>query len=465
MLVEFNVQNFRSFKDRATLSLIAAKLKALDTGVDERNVISVSPKLSVLRSAIIYGANAGGKSNLIKAFQFMRRFVIESANKLQEEDEIPVEPFCLATETLGEPTEVEAVFLIDNVQYRYGFSATKKAVVSEWLYYVPTRREVQVFERNGSDLHVNPRLIREGHVLLHLMRKNALFLSVAAQFNVDLARRVREWFLYGTASLMAHQFQNYMPYTTKCLEGFYADPVQELVRRLDVGIKGLATLDVEGGAANLASATGVDTVSSNGSAEHGLDEQTSIVPGKLVKRILSKHDVRGADGLVASTDEFNAMKMESNGTIKLIALAGPIVDTLSRGLVLFVDEIDSQLHPVLTRALLGLFSSPETNPKNAQLICASHDTNLLDKSIFRRDQIYFVEKDETASSRLYSLADFRSSKSGGNTPMVRNDSDYSRNYIQGRYGAIPYLGDIEQLFAEEVAALTGEPSPVQAGVN
>jgi AAA15 family ATPase/GTPase len=164
--------------------------------------------------------------------------------------------------------------------------------------------------------------------------------------------------------------------------------------------------------------------------------------------------------------DFSVAEMESEGTKKLIALAGPIVDSLENGNVLFIDEIDARLHPLITTALVKLFNSPETNPRNAQLVCTTHDTNLLDRRYLRRDQIYFVEKDRTASTRLFSLADFKLEAQVGGGRTVRSDASYERNYIQGRYGAIPFIGDLETLFAEETPDVTetgnGQPSLLDA---
>ena len=196
MLIEFSAENFRSIKDRVTLNMMAAKLRSRDDQLDRDNVIEVSDKVALLRSAIIYGANASGKSNILKAFRFMRNFVRNSARQ-QDEDKIPVEPFRLNPNTPDKPSTFEAVFLLDRHQYRYGFSLTSKRVVAEWLYYIPNSREVELFTRDYDTLKIGSSF-REGRGLdaLDLDLSNKLVLSVVAGLKAgEMAKQVRQWFI------------------------------------------------------------------------------------------------------------------------------------------------------------------------------------------------------------------------------------------------------------------------------
>ncbi len=451
MLVEFSVENFRSLRERVTLSMIAARLRARNERMDSDNVIEMNDKLALLRSAMIYGANASGKSNIIQAVTFMRSFVMNSA-RLQDEDTISVEPFRLDTSGPISPSTFEIVFLMEGVQYRYGFSVTTRRVVAEWLYFIPTLREVELFIRDEEGIHLGARF-REGRGLQELNLDNKLFLSVVAQFKKgDVARRVREWFRLTCRTLTAVDDRGYLPFTMDCIEqGRYRKPLEEFVCRLDLDIVGL-NVEETPMPAHLAPIHDLITAMQKGASKNPnvqLD-LPGLTADRTMKELRTSHAIRDEHGQVVEEQEFSAQAMESEGTQKLIALAGPLLDVLTKGLVLFLDEIDARLHPLITAAILKLFNSPTTNPKNAQIICTTHDTNLLDRQLFRRDQIYFVEKDAKAISHLYSLAEFKLANHEGAARTIRNDASFARDYIQGRYGAIPYLGDLSRLFIEEL---------------
>jgi uncharacterized protein len=431
MLIEFSVENYRSFREQVTLSMIAAKLRARDEQLDQDNVITVSDKLSLVRSVAIYGANASGKSNLIKAFAMMRDFVRNSARG-QAEDAIPVEPFLLDKETTHQPSTFEIVFLLDNIQYRYGFSATPERVLLEWLYYVPKSHEVKLFTREDAILDLGTQF-REGRRLAEKTRKNALFLSVVAQFNGEISEKVVHY-------IRSHYFisENKDSYnvseTTKYLkDDAYHNQIKNIIKTLDLDIE-----DIQ--------------YEEPGIAIYARDapkrEDTPISPLNLkfkqVGSLVSVHQFTLPSGELREV-RMPFQEMESLGTQKVLALSGPLLNILTNGYTLFLDEMDARLHPLITQTLLSLFHSPDTNPNNAQLIFVTHDTNLLDKRLLRRDQIYFTEKDKTSGTKLYSLAEFKlESKNGKRT--IRNDSSYDDNYKRGRYGAIPYLGDVKSLF-------------------
>lgn len=458
MLIEFSVENFRSFRERVTLSLVAAKLRARDERLDHDNVIEVDDKLALLRSAVIYGANASGKSNLIEAATFMRSLVLNST-RLQDEDKIPVESFRLDTTGAESPSIFEIVFLMDKRQYRYGFSVTPERVVAEWLYDIPTVRESRLLVRTGEEIDSAPRL-HAANVLKSLNVRNKLFISVVAHFAKNsVATRIREWFFEAFLPLVTIEDAGYLPYTVECIEeGRYRGQLEEFVRQMDTDVTSLS-VKVGPLPPKLSRLEDVLTAFEKETNESGKGQFSilGISDNKVTKELRTVHSIRNDKGLAIREEEFSADEMESEGTKKLIALAGPILDVLTNGWVLFLDEIDSRLHPLITAAIIKLFNSPVTNPKNAQLVCTTHDTNLLDRRLFRRDQIYFVEKDRRAMSRLYSLADFKLEGPNGTTRSVRNDATYEKDYIQGRYGAIPYLGDLNRLFSEELCgqALAG----------
>ncbi len=444
MLVEFSVQNYRSFKERVTLSMVAAKLRSSDKQLDTDNVIEVNNKLALLRSGLIYGANASGKSNLVQALHFMRDFVANSAREGQATDMIPVKPFSLNTSTIDQPSAFEVVFLLDGVQYRYGFAATSQKVTEEWLYFVPTRVEVELFTRDTDGIYVKDRF-RECRGLEEMTRDNALFLSVSAQFNKPVAKRLLQWFTMNCRALNTIGDEGYLPFTISCIaKGRYKKQIVELVRRLDLGIRDISVIEepIKEKKDAKSSNLGKERVSPGAdiSISSNMDTQLEFV---------TYHAQRDNEGNIVREIPFFGHLMESEGTRKVIALLVPILDVLTNGWTLFIDEIDTRMHPLITSEIIRLFNSPETNPKNAQLICVTHDTNLLDRRRFRRDQIYFMEKDGNEATRLYSLAEFKLPSIKGKGRSIRNDASYEKDYIQGRYGAIPYLGDLGRLFLEE----------------
>lgn len=424
MLIEFSVGNYRSFKDTVTFSMVAADIVAKDKKLDDNNVFAVDNKLKLLKSAAIYGANASGKSNLVKALGFMNWFMVNSSRETQSTDEIDVEPFRLSTDTKEQSSFFELVFLIDGIKYRYGFEATKEKIVSEWLFYVPKQRETKLFEREFNNIKITKIYKADG--LQQRTRENALFLSVSAQFNVDIAEEVLAWTSENLNIISALNNAEYLHYTINCiLKDENKSEILQLVRDLDLGID---DIQVEQEDLNF------DSISDNTPdefkaliAKFGDGKATSI------KTLHKNFDKNGTYD--KSMSGFDLKRHESEGTQKLFALAGPIITTLKRGEILFVDELDASLHPLISQAIVELFNSNETNPNNAQLVFMTHDTNLLSNKLFRRDQIWFMEKDRYGATDLYSLAEYK----------VRNDASFESDYIKGRYGAIPYIGKLSYL--------------------
>lgn len=423
MLIEFSVGNYRSFKKQVTFSMVAANLVAKDKKLDENNVFAVDNELKLLKSAAIYGANASGKSNLAQALAFMRWFMINSSKETQSTEKISVERFKLSTETETQPSFFEIVFLIDGKRYRYGFEATPDKVVSEWLYYVPKTRETKLFERQLDNISVSK--IYKGDGIPQKTRHNALFLSVSAQFNVKIAEKILEILTKGINVVSGLDDIGYRGYTVSCLlNNKNQDEILQLLKKLDLGIGDIKVKE----------------------SEVTIESFPSGFPDALRKFILRNGDRKSTsvqtlhqkfdeNGNTASTEIFDLDEQESEGTQKVFALAGPLVNTLKNGKVIIIDEFDARIHPLISRAIVALFNSKETNPANAQLIFMTHDTNLLSNKLFRRDQIWFTEKNRYGATDLYSLAEYK----------VRNDASFENDYIQGRYGAIPYIGNLNHL--------------------
>ncbi|MBM2815268.1 MAG: ATP-binding protein [Ignavibacteria bacterium] len=434
MLIQFSIRNFKTFKEKATLSLIASNY---DTNTRETdNIIEDSKhKLRILKSAVIYGANASGKSRFIEAIKFMRNFAVNSSKDSQTGDEIPIEPFKLSVETDNEPSEFEIIFLYLDVIYRYGFKVNKKVVVSEWLYYKTKTKEIELFYRFNQKFETHPKNFQKGITLIKegLIRDNALMISVAAQFNDSIAVNVIEGFKkLGTISGLKNE--SYQSFTI----GLTNDQTQrrkilELLKIADLGIMDIQPqlLDID----NLPK-----------DMPNELKDMILKVSKenytKFVSDILTLHKKYNKNKKIVENISFSMFNDESSGTKAFFALTGPVLDSLENGFTLVVDELDSKLHPNLVEKIISLFNSREYNPKNAQLIFNTHETNLLSSDLFRRDQIWFTEKNKYGEAILYSLSDFK-------TDEVRKNEAFEDNYIRGKYGAVPYLGNFDNLIPKK----------------
>lgn len=430
MLVQFSVGNFRSFKDTVTLDLVATHLESKDKAVDENNTFEAPGGLRLLKSVVLYGANASGKSNLLKALEFMKTFVNDSATESQAGNLINVEPFLLDRETEKEPSFFEIVCISYGVRYRYGFEVTNKEVVSEWLYHTLNKRESYLFTRDKQKIKVS-RSFTEGQRLQKYTRNNALFLSVVTQFNGKISSRVLLWFL--TLGIYQGNREESYDFLSTFISGGLNRSEEiarvsliNLVKKLDLGIEDikLETRKLAKGEPNFLAQQ--DKQKKGLSFWRFIGTKDSAFEFGRIKTLHKRVDTSEKPTYIL----FDLGTQESDGTQKLFSLSGRLVVALLEGTPIAIDEIDTSLHPLITTTLIELFQSSESNPKNTQLIFATHDVNLLQHDRFRRDQIWFTEKDKYGASHLYSLAEFK----------VRNDASYQKDYLAGRYGAIPFIG-------------------------
>ena len=414
MLVEFRTQNFRSLRDEQVLSLVASPDKslldthALDTG------LKAAPH--VLKSAVVYGANASGKSNLIKALQYMRDVVLMSATLQPGQAFARLQPFRLDAVSASQPTAFEVTFILDGVRYQYGFAMNAQRIVSEQLLVYKAFKPQRWFERHfdaesGKDVYeFGPGLKGAKTLWEGATRPNALFLSMAVQLNSEALRPVYDWFAHRLVILNEHaplspQFSLEM----LKLEA-QRKAIGEFLRAADISIA-----DVEV-ATKQATVHSIRFDLATGKREEETGEQT-------VDEVRFHHLTEHGQAVFDLADE-------SSGTRNLLFLAGPVLDILSNGQTLVVDELDTSLHTLLVQALVRLFHRPEANTGGAQLVFTTHDTSLLDAyGLFRRDQVWFVEKRPDQSSSLYPLLDF----------SPRKSEALERGYLQGRYGALPLL--------------------------
>lgn len=423
MLIGFSVRNYKSFKETVTLSMVASSITEEEKELDTNNIFEINRRnLKLLKTAAIYGANASGKSNLIAAINFMKWFVLNSSKETQVSDAIDIEAFRLSTETEKEPSFFEIVFLLEDKTFRYGFEVNAREVVSEWLFQADDSEEKMLFERDFDNYILDD--FPEGQGISDKTRSNALFLSVVTQFNGKISGKIWLWFSKTLQVISGLQDTQYRKETLESFENAgQRHNIIEFIKKLDLSILDIARVN-----------TPVFSISDN-TAKYG-GSYSSLYPNSEIKTTVhTSHPKYDADGKQTSMELFDMEKHESEGTNKLFALAGILLDTLRTGKILLIDELDARLHPLITRELICLFNSNETNPHNAQLIFTTHDTNLLSSKTFRKDQIWFTEKDNKGATDLYSLVEYK----------VGKNASFERDYMIGKYGAIPFIGNFKEL--------------------
>jgi uncharacterized protein len=420
MLIEFSVTNFLSFKNRATLSMVAST----DDTLEESNVITAE-KQRLVRSAVVYGANASGKSNLLAALAFMRRMVLNSSKESQANEEIGLDTFQLSTDCDSMPARFEIVFISKGTPYRYGFDVDRKQLRSEWLFSRPSTKEAMCFLREKTNIKVNLERFKEGSGLEERTRQNALFLSVCAQFNGEVSADLLAWF----------QDLRCVGFTRL---GFHNATVERLQSPVDKARVLEFTRIADPSITDFVLHTEKWIMDSLPKDMPDEMKRNIVKRGGMMVKLRTKHRKFDAENRETAMVEFD-IKKESAGTQKLVMLSGILFDVLETGKVLVVDELDARMHALLTRLIVSLFNSP-SNRSNAQLIFASHDTTLLTPKLFRRDQVWFTEKDQYGATELFSLLEMKG---------VRKDAAFGKDYIQGKYGAIPFIGDPKWLFCED----------------
>jgi AAA15 family ATPase/GTPase len=418
MIIDFTVGNFLSFQDKRTLSFQASGISELP-----ENIIKIG-KNKFLRSGVVYGANSSGKSNLIKGLDRMRDLLINSV-KLNDNDLLEYSPFLLSNKE-NEPTFFEMNFFYLNKIFRYGFEYNEKKILNEWLFIKQgSKKEAVQFIRTIDGIGVSPEF-EEGTGKEKSTNDNRLFVSLVAQLGGKTSKKILEWFRgYNVLSGIEHK--DYTGFSLRMLHKKIKGCEESLLlyQKLKLGFTDIKVKEAEFNTSELPSNM-PDSL------------RTKLIKefqGKTMASIKTVHNRYDKSGQIIGNILFDKDENESEGTKKLIDLSGPIFDTLILGKILIIDELDAKLHPLITIQIVKLFNNPGTNPNNAQLFFATHDTNLLNSELFRRDQIWFTEKDATEQTDLYSLIEFKLPDGS----KVRNDSNLERNYIRGRYGAIPFI--------------------------
>lgn len=421
MLIEISVKNYRSFWESQTLSMAAGPTQEL---LDEN---SFSPQLkglpNLLRSAVIYGPNGSGKSNLIKALSFMRSFVLDSSKESQEGESIKREPFLFNVEGQGLESEFEVIFIEDGVRYQYGFTTTKERVVNEWLLAYPGNRAQRWFERSYNpesqkeEWYFGGKFTGSKKMWEDATRSNALFLSTAVQLNSEQLKPIVTWFqrlvVIRHGELIDPRFT-----AETCEDKEQCDDILQFLKGANIQVDGITVKE-----------STIDKFKFPSDMPDELKSQIQKdLQDKTLKEIYFQHN-----GNETGQSVLLPLREESDGTQKLFAYAAPWLDVLKNGLVLVVDELDNSFHPHLIRYLLKLIHNNELNKSNGQIVFSTHDTSILDSRFLRRDQVWFMEKDEEKATQLYPLTDFH----------PRKHEALEKGYLQGRFGALPYIGEVK----------------------
>lgn len=424
MLIEFKVKNYRSIKDEQVLSMVKSTTKELE---DTNTFVTPEKKkkLKLLRSATIYGPNASGKSNLLKAMKAMQDIVLNSDSKIKRGSKLPITPFLLDAETQVKPTEFEIIFIAEEVRYQYGFVLTKDIVLEEWLYAFPEGSAQTWFEKtyneetNNTDWYFGSKLFGNKKIWSESTRDNALFLSTAIQLNSDQLKPIYDWF-QNTFHVLESTTRLDPSFTYDIYsQEKYKNEIDKFLHIADLDIEELKITEEQFDIAKLPE-------------DIPIELRNKIVHGSQEVKIL---DVASLHKSIQGNDVYFDFEDESDGTKKFLAFIGPWIDTLENGYVLVIDELHDNFHPLMVRFLIELFHSNRTNPKNAQLIFTSHETSVMTQEIFRRDQIWFCEKKNKATE-LFSLAEFKPRK---------GVTDIEKSYFSGRYGALPYFKNIDRV--------------------
>lgn len=410
MLIRFSFKNFKSFKNENCLDMEATSLKEHEYNVAKTDYGEY------LKVSAIYGANASGKTNVLQAFDYMKKRILVSddSKKNSPIDEENVYSFMINNDPIALEVEILAK---NNKIYKYGFEVLKDTIISEWLFEKRVNKFYAIFERENNNVSMKPNKISE----LVNIDERTLFLNIYSKIdrnNEDFSN-VYDWFVNSMyLDLGNPNFERFINnrVSLKILsDENYKKELLKFIKTFDSGIEGIKTTP-----------DSIEAVKNN----------NGIIDIEVLHR--------GENGELKALPFY----LESNGTRKMFHLFDFFMDALKNGMVLFVDELDAKLHPLLTRYIINLFHNSQTNIGNGQLIYSTHDTVNLNKETFRRDEIWFAEKDKDGISEIYALSDYILEDDKNAGKKVRNDATYNKDYLTGRYGAIPVLEEFDIIHEE-----------------
>ena len=405
MLINFSTANFRSIRNRCDFSL---KRHGQPQILPENLFLSSSLKSQVLKTAILYGANASGKSNFVRALCAMRTIVLQKGVESNICKQL-LEPFRLSTETQTQPTFFEIGICTNGRQYQYGFTCTQSRIETEWLY-AKKQRMTLMFAREGDKFVDSSPDFKELSAWKNILKKtaltlpaDALFLPTAAgMFAGNICEAIHNWFNNDLAILSTETYHQYLPYTLKSMDNpVFAEKISRLISKADFGIDSLQ-----------ADITKLETTTNDVQSMQAIIHTKHVIDGQAYK--------------------FDLFNNESAGTKKVFSISAPLIDVLQHGKTLIIDELDASLHPLLVCQLIELFH--KGNSTNAQMIATVHSPSILTETAFRRDQVWFVNKEKDGGTILSSLADF--------TGIRGNFARIVKDYLHGCFGGVPYIKNL-----------------------
>jgi len=423
MLVYFKISNYKSVDKEVVVNFTATALN----DHSESNLYEEDGD-QYLKSILLYGHNASGKSTILNALVYLRWFINNSATDKENGEKIKVKPFEFRASSKKKPSTFEICFILNKKKYKYGVEMTENLIHREWLIESKAKKEYPLFLRIGQEFDVDKRRFAEADGLQKRTRKNVLFLSVCTQWNVAKAQVIDEWFqdfvtIHGLAD------ERYREFTFDLLKSRkYNKVVKRFLQKADLGINDLQVIDFG----------------------TSFNDILKRVPEEAVDNFKKKFSEESEPVVFTIHDQFNDLdekigqtsldldRTGSEGTKKYFNLVGLIIVALLENRFVIIDEFDARLHTLLTKAILRLFNSAKIKSR-AQLLVVSHDTALLDRDLLRRDQIYFLDKNKVGATEATSLVEYK----------PRKETPIDKNYLEGRYGGIPFIDDLESLLEDD----------------
>jgi hypothetical protein len=383
--------------------------------------------LGLLRVAAIYGANASGKTNVVRALDYMSSAVRNSQRQWSPEGPIPREPFLLDPKSKDNPSSFEVDLVLDGVRFGYGFTLNDREILQEWLDAYPSGRRQMWFKREAKGFTFGNKLTGDNRAIERLTRPNSLFVSAAAQNNHEALLPLYKWFAERLTYVRRERGVLHIMTAKMCQMESFKSTLQNVLNASDLGIMGLEVREEDAFAMPrwAPARMRADMEKFHGAMRNAFAGTKEEEFKRHVLALTHKGTIPA--GVTLGWDN------ESHGTLAFLGLLGPVLRAIESGGTVCVDELDASLHPLLALKVVTLFNDPKLNPRGAQIIFTTHDTNLLGKASLRRDQIWFTEKDAEGGTQLYPLTDFK----------PRKNENLARGYLQGRYGAVPFIGSTD----------------------
>ena len=446
MLIEVSIENYKSIKNKVTLSMQkSSQDKTLDenfVNIELNKIGQDKKEIGLLKTSAIYGANASGKSNIIDGILKIKLIILNS-HAHQQGQLFPVVPFKLDDKCVTEPTFFQFVFIEQGVKYAYNVKLTKKSVVEENLYYYPNGREQKVFSREGNEIKINfgsqKQLDKEAQLRQEIyasdISENILFLSLANRVKIDAVKNAFNWF--ANKLQVVTKDLNVIPTTTPMLTDNQLSK-EQVLKYLKIADSQIQGINIEANEFNINDPNNSDIkkhLMFEAQRRNIPFEKMQVEPLMALVEKTQRHGL-DIDGNVKNVDF--TLQEESLGTAKFYNLIGPIIQELNNGMVIIYDEFDTSLHPLLVKGVIELFYS-KVNCSHAQLIMSTHNAYFLDfPALFRRDQVWVTEKQYNGETELYSISDFKG---------IKRSNLSAKTYLKGKFGGIPQI-DLDDIYEE-----------------